>query len=367
MEHDQAAGQGPTDTSQESFLGSFGRVPNGLDPTQVYSYFLKTSARLRQLEEQARQSSAPYVLEAALREATEARTQAAQAAERSYNDIVKAAQQEADRIRAEAEEAASAIREQARAQTAGADLEAERIRQQAREEAAQVRRQALERNEHDEQELERLCVDFANLLQRLLDRRKAVGEELTGAGAPGGDSTPAGAPDAPTGTSDAAAPGPSIGSAVVAGLAGVAAGVALGAVARREPAESSEIEDRVEAAEAPTGEPGPTVESEGLAAPGVEEVEPAEDLDVAEHAEAVAEARFDSPAPSDSWPDDWSFASPAESSDPPPPAPLQPTDAGHAHGPDERATPQNGESRPAGERGGDAREGGFRLPSWLDL
>ena len=70
-----------SDTSQESFLGSFSRVPSGLDPTEVYSSFLRMSARLRQLEEQAQRVSAPYLLEAAMREASEVRTQSVQAAE----------------------------------------------------------------------------------------------------------------------------------------------------------------------------------------------------------------------------------------------------------------------------------------------
>ena len=49
--------------SQESFLGSFSRVPaGGLDPTQVYSAFLKLSARLQQLEAQVQRASAPPAL-----------------------------------------------------------------------------------------------------------------------------------------------------------------------------------------------------------------------------------------------------------------------------------------------------------------
>ena len=170
----------PNDASSESFLGSFNRVPSGLDPTQVYSYFLKMSARISQLEEQARRVSAPFLLESAMREAAEVRTQAAQAAERTYNEIVQAAQQETERIRAEAQRQAAQIIEEGRASIAGAQRQAEEIIEQARQEAARIRREAEEQNERDEQEFERLCVDFAAFLQHLLDRRKGASAAAVG-------------------------------------------------------------------------------------------------------------------------------------------------------------------------------------------
>ena len=64
MQQDHGAPNVSSEMGQESFLGSFNRVPSGLDPTQVYSHFLKMSGRIRQLEEQARQVSAPFLLEA---------------------------------------------------------------------------------------------------------------------------------------------------------------------------------------------------------------------------------------------------------------------------------------------------------------
>src|SRR5206468_5378761 len=125
--------------SQESFLGSFSRVPaGGLDPTQVYSAFLKLSARLQQLEAQVQRASAPALLEAALREATEVRTQAAQAAERAYNEIVQAAAQQAEQTRAEAEQTRAAAQSQAEALVAEAQQAAERLRQEGGEWNAQV-------------------------------------------------------------------------------------------------------------------------------------------------------------------------------------------------------------------------------------
>ena len=69
-QHPELQASPGSNVSQESFLGSFSRVPSGLDPTQVYSYFLKLSARIQQLEEQAKRVSAPFILEAAMREAT---------------------------------------------------------------------------------------------------------------------------------------------------------------------------------------------------------------------------------------------------------------------------------------------------------
>jgi len=196
----------PSDTSQESFLGSFDRVPSGLDPTQVYSYFLKMSARLRQLEEQARRVSAPFLLEAALREAADVRTQSAQATERAYNDIMRTAQQEAARLRTEAEQQSTRMLEEARVGQADAQRRADELLEQARRDAARIRREAGEWTANAEQELERLSVDYAGFLQRLLERRRAGGS------APGDGAATMPAPEAavaaPTATPTAAPPSP---------------------------------------------------------------------------------------------------------------------------------------------------------------
>ena len=198
MQQQQVEPVRPSDTSQESFLGSFDRVPSGLDPTQVYSYFLKMSARLRQLEEQARRVSAPFLLEAALREAADVRTQSAQATERAYNDIMRTAQQEAARLRTEAEQQSTRMLEEARVGQADAQRRADELLEQARRDAARIRREAGEWTATAEQELERLSVDYAGFLQRLLERRRA------GGGAPGDGAATMPAPEdavaAPTST-----------------------------------------------------------------------------------------------------------------------------------------------------------------------
>ena len=336
MQQDQEPGQQPGDASQESFLGSFSRVPNGLDPTQVYSYFLKTQARLRQMEEQAKQTSAPFILEAALREAAEARTQAAHAAERTYNDIVRAAQQEAERLRtearqdaertrAEAQQQAQAAVEEARGSLANVEQEAEHIRAEAREEASRIRQQAVERNEQDEQELERLCVDFANLLQRLLDRRKAASEET----ARGPAAPPVAATFAPNPAPAEERPAP------------VPMPVPLTAT---EPVRSS----------APTP----------MSPPAAEEPRPMFRQEE-EHAsdewpgETRAETRSQ-PTAGEAWPDDWSFATPAAPPTPPTPPTAARSEPTHAEDDPPRREEQQGRGAPDGQ-------GGFRLPSWLDM
>ena len=325
MHQDQEPRIQPGDTSQESFLGSFSRVPNGLDPTQVYSYFLRMSAKVRQSEEQARQVSAPFILEAALREATEVRTQAAQAAERAYNEMVRGAQQEGDRIAAEAQQRAQAAVEEARASLAAVEQEAERTREQAREEAMRIRRQALERNEQDEQELERLCVDFANLLQRLLDRRKAASEET----ARGPATAPVAAPFAPSPAPAEERPAP------------VPMPVPLTAT---EPVRSS----------APTP----------MSPPAAEEPRPMFRQE-GEHAadewpgETRAETRSQ-PTAGEAWPDDWSFATPGAPPAPPSPPTAARSEPAHAEDDPPRREEQQGRGAPDGQ-------GGFRLPSWLDM
>lgn len=173
MQQEEEAQVPAQDTSLESFLGGFDRVPMGLDPTQVYSHFLKMSAQLAQLEERAKQVSAPLVLEAALREAADVRTQSAQAAERSYNEIVQAAQKESEQLRADAERQATGMLGEARSGLADVQKQAQELLETARLEASRVQNQVREDNESAEQELERLCVDLAALIQRMLERRKA--------------------------------------------------------------------------------------------------------------------------------------------------------------------------------------------------
>jgi cell division septum initiation protein DivIVA len=177
-------GSGQTEAaSQEAFLASFTRVPSGLDPTEVYSYFLRLSARLQELEERAQRNSAPFVLEAALREAAEIRSQHAAAAERAYNEVVSAAQQESDRLRGTSQRQADEVVAQARAQAdellSRAQTQADEVVTRARGQAEQLEREAAERTEQAETELERLCVDYASFLQRLLERRKGQGGAQT--------------------------------------------------------------------------------------------------------------------------------------------------------------------------------------------
>jgi hypothetical protein len=195
VQQDEEAQVPPDDISPESFLGGFGRVPSGLDPTQVYDCFFRMSARIRQLEERAREVSAPFLLEAALREAAEVRTQSAQAAERTYNEIVQAAQQDGERLRGEAEQQASRMVRAARGELDDVRREADALLEQAREEAARIRREAEGWNQQAEQDLERLSVDYADFLQRLLERRKAFGvsEESGPSGPPVGAAAPAAA------------------------------------------------------------------------------------------------------------------------------------------------------------------------------
>ncbi|MCC7106365.1 MAG: hypothetical protein IT307_14580 [Chloroflexi bacterium] len=201
----QASGQTEA-ASQEAFLASFTRVPGGLDPTEVYSHFLRLSARLRELEERAQRNSAPFVLEAALREAAEIRSQHAAAAERAYNEVVGAAQQESDRLRGTSQRQADEVLAQARAQAdellSRAHAQADEVVARARSQAEQVEREAAERTEQAETELERLCVDYAGFLQRLLERRKGQGgmastPAATGESAPSAPSTPSAPPPAP--------------------------------------------------------------------------------------------------------------------------------------------------------------------------
>ena len=68
----------PDDNSPERFLSRFDRVPSGSDPGQVYNHFITTISRIKQLEDQAGRVSAPFLIESALRDAAEIRTQASQ-------------------------------------------------------------------------------------------------------------------------------------------------------------------------------------------------------------------------------------------------------------------------------------------------
>jgi hypothetical protein len=291
-----------SDTSQESFLGSFGRVPSGLDPTQVYSYFLKMSARLRQLEEQARRVSAPFLLEAALREAADVRTQSAQAAERAYNDIVRTAHQEAGRLRNEAEQQAARMLEEARASLADAQRRADELLQQARRDDARIRREAGEWTTNAELELERLSVDYAGFLQRLLERRQAGGS------APG-----EGAVTVPTPEAAAAAP-----------------------TSERTAARPSPNQTTSQPPEHPSPAPPPSaiVEPTQRATPA----EPPREEASAREAEAAQRAQPPSPQP----------------------GPV----AGSTNGRRDREPDLDHPAHP--EKSADQDKGGFRLPSWLD-
>jgi cell division septum initiation protein DivIVA len=87
--------------TREAFLARFTRVSPGLDPEQVYALFQKVMERVGQVEEQARRASAPFVLEATLREATDICVRATEASERAHTEIVAAAQREGERHTAE--------------------------------------------------------------------------------------------------------------------------------------------------------------------------------------------------------------------------------------------------------------------------
>ena len=165
------AASAPDDNSPERFLNRFDRVPSGLDPSQVYNHFITTISRIKQLEEQASRVSAPFLIESALRDAAEIRTQASQSAERAYNAIVKGAEEEAERLRGQARAAADASAEQTRATVSEAGREADQVLAQARAEADQIRQQAQTSIVETEQELEQLVSGF---LQRLRDRRETV-------------------------------------------------------------------------------------------------------------------------------------------------------------------------------------------------
>ena len=199
------AGLTAEDTPKEAFLGGFTRTPNGLDPTEVYSYFLRLSARVQELEAQAQHTSAPFVLEAALKEAAEVRSQHAAAAERAYNEIVSAAQQEADSLRGTAQRQAGETLDSAR-------IQADEILNRARNHSEEVTRQASEGTEQAEAELERLCVDYASFLQRLLERRK--GQPAPAADSAGPQTTPA--PPAPPAAVESAPSGPLVPPATAA-------------------------------------------------------------------------------------------------------------------------------------------------------
>ena len=190
------AASAPDDNSPERFLSRFDRVPSGLDPGQVYNHFITTMSRIKQLEDQASRVSATFLIESALRDAAEIRTQASQTAERTYNAIVKGAEEEAERLRGQAQEAANASAEQTRATVGEAQREADQVLAQARAEADQIRQQAQTSIVETEQELERLVGGF---LQRLLDRReaRAATEAPTDTTWPGAASAPE-----PTGTDE---------------------------------------------------------------------------------------------------------------------------------------------------------------------
>ena len=182
MQQEPETGLSTEGVPQESFLANFTRVPSGLDPSQVYSHVLKLSARIEHLEAQARKTSAPVILESALREAVELRTQASQAAERAYDEIVEGASREADRIKEEAGRRAEEIVAEARASLEDTRRQADELLAEARAEADRLRRVADEQIARDEQDFEQICADFAGFLQRILDRKSPA--ERLGSTAP---------------------------------------------------------------------------------------------------------------------------------------------------------------------------------------
>jgi F0F1-type ATP synthase membrane subunit b/b' len=322
VHHDQEGPSFSAEQSQESFLGSFDRVPSGLDPTQVYSYFIRMSARIRQLEEQTKQVSAPFLLEAALRESTEIRTQSAQAAERTYNEVGRAAQEEAARIKREAEQQANEAMQTARASLGDVQRQADELINQARQEAEQVRREADTFNEQAEQELERLCVDFANFLQRMLDRRNAG-----------------------RGTGGAAGGSPA--ESAVASFA-------------QESAASGEPEAAPPASTPPQAwsQPAATNHVSG-SLPTWEQPGPA--------AERPAAGSAERPNGTPGWSASAAPTGTGERSPAPPPPPLSPAVQDATAAPPPRSEEQGTEQRQQDQDKPGQEQKGFRLPSWLDM
>ena len=152
---------------------------SGADPVQEQPSIQELSARIRQLEEQARKVSAPFLIESALREAGELRSQSIEAAERTYNDAVQAAEQEAHRILEEAEKQAAQTIVQAEAE---GRRRIDEILAHARQEAAAIRASSIEQEVQTHQELERVSAEFGQFIKRLLDRSSLDSTVRTPAG-----------------------------------------------------------------------------------------------------------------------------------------------------------------------------------------
>ena len=162
---EQTGQQGGAAEPVPNGLPQFG--PNRMESPEAQGSIRELSDRIRQLEEQARQISAPFLMESALREAGELRLQAVKAAERTYNDAVQAAEQEAKRILDEAEVKAAELIDQAHAE---GERRAEELLEQARREANGIRQGAVQAQTETRRELERLSAEFNAFVQRLLER-----------------------------------------------------------------------------------------------------------------------------------------------------------------------------------------------------
>lgn len=141
--------------TREAFLARFSRISSGLDPDQVYGLFQKVMERVEQVEEQARRASAPFVLEATLREATAICVRATEASEQAHAEIIAAARDEAERLKAEAKEWSDEVRRSAAQEAEGGLAEARRradaliaeatsMSAEIRQEAASIIREAQE-------------------------------------------------------------------------------------------------------------------------------------------------------------------------------------------------------------------------------
>jgi vacuolar-type H+-ATPase subunit H len=154
-------------TAELSPSGSPQPGASASDPAEAQRSMRDLTARIRQLEEQARQVSASFLMESALREAGELRLQSVKAAERTYTDAVKAAEQEAKRILDEAEQKAAELIEQAHAE---GERRAEELLDQARQEAGRIRQGAYQAQTETRRELERVSTEFNAFVQRLIER-----------------------------------------------------------------------------------------------------------------------------------------------------------------------------------------------------
>jgi hypothetical protein len=138
--------------AEEPLATGFGQAFSVVEANDVQLSICQLSARIEQLEERAKQVSASFVMEAALRETAELRAHSMRAAERSYNEIVQAAEQEGERICHEAEQRAAEIIEH------------------GHQRAEEIRQQAVERSQSVRQELDRIAQEFNAFLERVRER-----------------------------------------------------------------------------------------------------------------------------------------------------------------------------------------------------